>query len=130
MANATVAFDGWNSVVKWGEQAWGNGVSFISATGSVNSVGIEIAVLVSGLVGTGSVNSVEIQFDGSISVTGLVGTGSVNSVAIAIGKGVTGVSAIGSVNAVLIWTKSQNVYNPVWANDGSTQSPVWTKIAA
>ena len=58
MADATVAFDGWNSVVGWGEQTWGNGASFVSATGSVNSVVVEIGRVVTGVSATGSVHSV------------------------------------------------------------------------
>jgi len=62
-----------------------------------------------------------------VNVTGVSATGSVNSVVVEIGKVVTGVSAIGSVHSVLIWTKSQNVYTPVWNANSGSQNPTWSE---
>lgn len=139
MADATVAFQGWNaSGVGWGEQGWGEGLSNLTATGAVGDVtvvakacidvtGVEgsgavgdvsvvakAVVSVTGVQGTTALNTVTVTGTGFVYPTGVTGTGQVGTVHTQSAYSVTGVYGTGRIGKVLIWETITNDQNPNW----------------
>jgi hypothetical protein len=104
MANAAVAFDGWNaSGVGWGDQPWGEGVLDIAVTGSVGTVteGVGDSVLLTGVLAVTIVGQVLVDTGNSafVTVTGVQGSSSVGPVTVA---GTAAVSLVGVAGTAVV----------------------------
>ena len=109
MADALVAFQGWNaSGVAWGDQGWGQGLTpGVSATGAVGTVsvyattGVDVFptnVSATGAVGTVSVSGLAYVFPTTVSATGAVGAVSVSGLAYVYPTTVSATGAVGTVS--------------------------------
>ena len=104
-SNVTISFSGWGRS-GWGEQAFGEGSSSLVATGSLGSVTVQAAAIVSvtGLSATSALGATTQTGIGNVDATGVVGSSAVGSVAVTADAlfsvtGVQGTSALGSETA-------------------------------
>lgn len=109
MADAVVAFDGWNAAIGWGEQGWGEGYSNISAAGEVGNLSYELGVYTSGSEAEGIVERPE--YGVSYYMTG---------------EGI--VTGVGDTRIVYLWSYIDDSQTANWSDIDDSQSITWTNV--
>jgi len=83
VADATVAFTGWNASVGWGQSTWGDAQPALPlGEGAVGSVLVTASaeVLLTGVSATASVGQSTVAADAVVELTGVSATGEVGQV--------------------------------------------------
>lgn len=112
MANAIVAFQGWDaSGVSWGDQGWGEGKSACVATAAIGTttVAIGAVVNVTGVQVVGSIGTITISQSVIVYPTGVVG--------------------YGQIGTALVWGLVNDTQTPSWVIIPDTQTPTWGAIS-
>lgn len=132
MANAAVAFDGWNaSGVGWGDQPWGEGALDIAATGAVGAVTLpeNSTVNLVGVAATAFVGQVETAANALVLVTGVEAVASVGQlVFVDAAVQVIGVQATGLVSSALVWGVINDSNAVTWNLVNDSNAVTWTTI--
>ena len=158
MANAKVAWQGWNSSnIAWDESTWGDAEEAITGlTATLGSVTASAAagVTASGNAATSGLGSVTVTAAANVTATGSAGTTALGSVSLitnntivvngnkangytgnAVTGGdanytVTGLSATAELGTVIVWGNLIPDQTPSWSAVSPSQSPDSTDIAA